>query len=281
MKTYPECMDCFIRQAGDASDLIGSSPSVRKAVIDEVRTILASFPEGTTPPEIARAVYGIVGARCGGGDPYAKIKRKSNILAMELYPSLKKTIRGSRDPLLAAVRIAVAGNVIDYGVPHAFDIEEEVEECLDKPFAFLDYEHFRKDASAARSILYILDNAGEIVFDRMLIEELGPERVTAAVRSKAIINDVTMEDAVFTGLVGITRVIESGSTVPGTVIGETLPEFRELFETADLVISKGQGNYETLSDSSRPIYFIFKAKCPVVAGHAGCKLGDIILKKMG
>jgi uncharacterized protein with ATP-grasp and redox domains len=199
-------------------------------------------------------------------------------MAMELYPRLKKDIEGSEDALLSAVRLAVAGNVIDYGVPHSFDIENEIEDCLRKDFAIFDFEKFARAVKEAKNILYILDNAGEIVFDRILVEELAKD-VVCAVRGKPIINDVTMDDAVQVGLDKVTKVVSSGSDIPGTLPGACDESFRDHYRCADLIISKGQGNFETLADEDRPIFFIFKAKCPVVARHVGCKMGDIILKE--
>ena len=278
MKTHAECLKCFVRQAEDACRLNELDAAFGKKVVEEVSRALPDISAGMTPPEIARTVYGIVEERSGKKDPYKDLKDKSNRMALKLYPELKKRVDGARDRLLAAVRLAVAGNVIDYGLPHVFDIEKEIEECLEKPFAVFDYDGFRKAVSDAGRILYILDNAGEIVLDRLLIETMGKD-VVAAVRSRAIINDVTLDDAHYVGLDKICTVIPSGSDMPGTVISRCGEEFRRYYEEADLIISKGQGNYETLSDEKRPIYFIFKAKCAVVARHVGCRLGDMILKR--
>lgn len=278
MKTYPECYKCFERQARDASRLNGLTPSAEDKVMEEVLQALLRFSPDITPPEIAIKVYGIVEAHSGRKDPYALLKDHSNKMVLELYPELKKKIEVSSDKLITAVRLAVAGNVIDYGVPHSFDIEKEVEECLQKPFACFDIDDFRKAVKEARNILYILDNAGEIVFDKLLMETIGKD-VVAAVRGKAIINDVTMRDAVSVGLDKVARVISSGSDIPGTVPSKCTAEFAEYFRKADLIISKGQGNYETLAEEQGPTFFIFKAKCDVVARHAGCRTGDIILKR--
>lgn len=278
MRTSPECLRCFMRQAKDASRLNALDQDAEKKVLSEVSGALPGFSAETPPPQIAVAVYGIVARHAGGKDPYKGLKDKSNKFALELYPKLKRIVADSPDKLLTAVRLAVAGNVIDYGLPHVFDIEKEVEECLEKKFAEFHYEEFKDAVNKSRDILYILDNAGEIVFDRILIETLG-KKVTAAVRSKPIINDVTMEDAASVGLTGICDVIESGSDMPGTVVTKCTPDFLRHYNSADLIISKGQGNYETLADEKAPIFFIFKAKCEVVARHVGCRLGDIILKK--
>ncbi|MFQ5952226.1 MAG: DUF89 domain-containing protein [Candidatus Omnitrophota bacterium] len=204
MKTYLECIPCFLRQALDAAKLAGADKKVQKEIIDEVSRVLPDFPLNVTPPEIALTVYGIVENHTGGKDAYLEVKKKSNAMAMELYERLKKEVESSEDVLLRAVRLAVAGNVIDYGVPHAFNIEKEIEECLKKDFAIFDFEAFRREVAKAKNILYILDNAGEIAFDRILVEEIGKD-VICAVRGKPIINDVTMEDALQVGLDSVAK----------------------------------------------------------------------------
>jgi damage-control phosphatase, subfamily I len=278
MKTYLECIPCFLRQALEAAKMAGADKKIQKAVMDKVSLALPSFSLDVTPPEIARTVYGIVNKLTGGLDAYAKVKQQSNMMVMDLYPRIVKEIRNSDDPLLTAVRLAVAGNVIDYGVPHSFDIETEIEECLKKDFAVFDFEEFKNGLENAKNILYILDNAGEIVFDKLLVNEIGKD-LTCVVRGEPIINDVTMDDAVQIGLDKVCKVISSGSDVPGTIPELANAEFRKQYEEADIIISKGQGNFETLADEDKPIFFIFKAKCPIVAAHVGCEVGDIILKR--
>lgn len=278
MKTYPECMQCFVRQAVDASTLAGVSEDVYKEILDEVSKLLPKFSTDETPPEIAKHIYSIVESFSGHNDFYREVKKKSNDMALELYPPLRDKVASSEDPLLAAVRLAVAGNVIDYGVPHVFDIENEIEECLTKDFFFFDYAEFKEKIEKANNILYLLDNAGEIVFDKLLIETIGKD-VVCAVREVPIINDVTLEDAKYVGLDKVAKVISSGSNLPGTVPGLCTDEFMEYFDNADVIVSKGQGNFETLNDVKSPIFFIFKAKCPVVSRFLGCTEGDILLKQ--
>ncbi len=278
MKTYLECIPCFIRQALAAARLLKADKGTQKAIMDEVAVVLPKFSTEVTPPEIARKIYRIVEKYTGGEDAYKQLKHKCNKMAMGLYADLKEGVKKSEDPLLSAVRLAVAGNVIDYGIFDSFDIGKEIEECLEKDFAVFDFEEFRDELSRADRVLYILDNAGEIVFDKILIEEMGKD-VVCAVRGRPIINDVTMRDAEEVGLEKICKVISSGSDVPGTLPGDATEEFRKYYDNADVVISKGQGNFETLTDENRSIYFIFKAKCHVVASLLECELGDIILKR--
>ena len=133
------------------------------------------------------------------------------------------------------------------------------------------------DAANAQDILYLADNAGEIVFDRLLIEQLPMQKITVVVKGFPIINDATMEDAVAAGLTEIVSVIDNGSDAPGTILEICSDAFVSRFEQADLIITKGQGNYETLSDIDKNIYFILKAKCPVIASDLGCPIGQMVL----
>lgn len=276
MKTNLECLPCFLRQSLDAARLSEACFQIQKDIINEVNKKIFCLSLDSTPPEIAGEVYAIIAKHINDGDVYSRIKSDSNKKALNLYPKLKDLIKDSEDPLLMAGRIAVAGNVIDYGLPHVFDIENEIEECLNKDFAIFDWECFREKISKARTVLYILDNAGEVVFDRLLIEQIDAE-VICAVREKPVINDATVADAREAGLDKVAEVISSGSDCPGTVISRVNNCFRRIYFNSDVVISKGQGNFETLSEEKRDIFFMFKAKCSVVARHIGCKVGDSIL----
>jgi uncharacterized protein with ATP-grasp and redox domains len=142
-----------------------------------------------------------------------------------------------------------------------------------------DLDGFRNAAAAAKDILYIADNAGEIVFDRLLIKQIGPEKITFVVKGGPIINDATIEDAQAAGLTDLMKVIDTGDDAPGTILEFCSEDFQHCFEAADLVIAKGQGNYETLSNIDKNIFFLVKAKCPVIARDLGCEVGETILQK--
>jgi len=140
-------------------------------------------------------------------------------------------------------------------------------------------ESFRKTVTEAQNILYLSDNAGEIVFDKLLIEQLGPEKVTLAVKARPVLNDATAEDAGAAGLIDLVEVIDTGDDAPGTILETCSGVFRYFFEAADVVIAKGQGNYESLSDVDKNIFFMLKAKCPVIAEHLGCEVNQMILRR--
>jgi uncharacterized protein with ATP-grasp and redox domains len=186
-------------------------------------------------------------------------------------------VEKAEDPLKTAVMLAITGNVIDFGANPQFRLEEEIQEVAQKEPTINHYEDLEDRLAHAREILYIGDNAGETVFDRVLIETLG-KPVTFVVREGPIINDATREDATKSGLDKVATVVSSGCDAPGTVLSRCTGEFLDHFERADLIISKGQGNYETLSGENRPIFHLLKAKCPVIAKDLGVEVGDWVIK---
>ena len=289
MKTYLECIPCFFKQALEAARLSGANNRTQKRILDAVALSIPKFPLSSSPPEMARVIHGIVKKITTKNDPYAKIKEKSNKLALRVYPKLKEKIARSRDKLLTAIELAIAGNIIDYGVKNSLNVKKELDKILDKESeairrkgkSIFDYGEFKHALKNAKTILYLSDNAGEVIFDRILIEEI-KERdkdkdIIYAVKEKAIINDALAEDARISGISRYARIVSSGLDTPGTVLSLCSKEFLRTFRRADMIISKGQGNFEALSDSKRPIFFLFMAKCPVVAQDVRCKVGDIIL----
>jgi uncharacterized protein with ATP-grasp and redox domains len=213
----------------------------------------------------------------GVNDPYKAIKDQSIAEAKALYPELKEKVALSENPLLTATRIAIAGNVIDFGVNTDFNLKNDLERILIQDFAVLDLELLENQLKNAKNILYLGDNAGESVFDKLLIETINLP-TTYAVRDVPVINDVVIEDAINSDLDKVARIISSGSPAPGTILHLCSPEFLEIFNHADIVISKGQGNYEGLSDANRSIFFMLKAKCSVIARDLNIKVNDIVLK---
>ena len=272
--------------------ITGVDEATQKRVLNEVSKLIPGFPLDASPPKMGREIFRIVKGITGKDDPFKKIKQKSNKLVLDIYPKLKEEIRSSDDKLLTAVELAIAGNVIDYGVKNSLDVDKEIEKILAGDFVGVeksskksfDYQEFKDALNNAESILYLGDNTGEIVFDKLLIEELSnilPDtKITYVVRDKPVINDVLVEDAVSCGLDKIVDVISSGCDAPGTILDLCSKEFLKLYESAELIISKGQGNFETLADEKRPIFFLFKVKCPVIANHTGFNMGDIVLKKI-
>jgi len=277
MKTYLDCIPCFFNQALRAGRIATDDERKIKRILDEIGMVLKDIPLESTPPETGRLIYEKVREITGNDDPYKEIKIESTHKALSLYDSLKQKVEQSDDSLLSAIRIAIAGNTIDFGVYRNFDIEREIHEALEKDFAKYDYTKFKECLDKTDEILYIGDNAGESVFDRILIEEL-KKPVIYVVRDEPVINDVTYDDALLAGIDTVATIVSSGTNAPGTILTTCSNEFRKIYNDAKYVISKGQGNYEGLSDEKKPIFFMLKAKCHVIAKDIGVTEADIVLK---
>jgi uncharacterized protein with ATP-grasp and redox domains len=277
MKTYLECIPCFFRQALSAARAATKDERAVKAVLDRVAGFIPSIPLDSPPPEIARLVYGAVREVTGVVDPFKAYKEKSIENALSFYGELKSAVDRSEDPLRAAVRMAIAGNVIDLAANPDFDLQAELKDFSERALSVDHYESFRQRVEQARTVLYLGDNAGETVFDRVLIETMDKDTVYA-VRDVAIINDAIIEDAQKSGIGEVARIISSGCDAPGTILERCSEEFLDIFRAADLVVSKGQGNLESLSGEEGPIYFLLKVKCPVIARHLGTQGSGMVLK---
>ena len=288
MRTYLDCIPCFYRQALDAARIAGTDEIKQKQIVDKISQLIPDFPLEASPPEMGRAIYSLVGKISGVKDPFKEIKENSNKFALKLYPELKQEINNSEDRLLAAVKLSIIGNIIDYGAKNSLDVPKEIDYLFQGDFKtdnknnpiFFKYKQFKEALNKVNNIIYLADNAGEVVFDRLLIEELVEElgkEVIYVVKSKPIINDALIEDALFCGINRTAKLISSGSDAPGTLLKYCSPEFIRLYQKAELIISKGQGNYEALSEEDRPTFFLFRAKCPVITEDVGCNVGDMVL----
>ena len=278
MKSYLDCYPCFFKQAIKTSRMITSDEKKIWQILNEVSLSLPEIPFGATPPEIGREVYRIISKITGIKDPYRKLKEKCTRQALSLYPELKKLINSAEDRLMTAVRISIAGNIIDYGANFDFDLKKDVGTILSQDFSINHYREFCEALDKARKILYLADNAGETVFDRLLIEEIN-RPVIYVVRAHPVINDATREDALLAGIDKVAEIVSSGCDAPGNILKFCSDEFLKVYRSADLIISKGQGNYEGLSDEDRPIFFLLKAKCHVIARDIGIDEGSIVLMK--
>jgi len=282
MRTYFDCIPCFVRQSLDAVRLITDDESVHEQVVRNILRLAVDLDMSQSPPVLGQQIHRLIRELVGMEDPYHEIKEQFNNLALTLYPELRKLIISSEDPLETAIRLAIAGNIIDFGVKSKLqesELEKTISECLAAEFSGMQLKPFRQAVNEAEEILYIADNAGEIIFDRLLIEQLPTEKVTVVVKGGPVINDATMKDAGIVGLTRIVEVIDNGSDAPGTILEDCSDYFRGHFGRADLVIAKGQGNYETLSEVNKNIFFILKAKCSVIARDLECDVGEMILRR--
>lgn len=272
MRTYLECIPCVMTQGLNAARLATPDENLHEQVLRTLSAELSEVDWSGTPMVLGRIAQRLVEELTGRRDPYLSIRQRCNAEALALYPRLKQLVRDADDPLLTAVKIAVAGNIIDFGVAsHEFDVENTLQEVLGSPFAVDDYERFAQRLSSGRSVLYLADNAGEIVFDRVLIEQMNGVDITVAVKSEPFINDAILTDAQASGLTEVAKVIE----VP--LHPETSEQMRQAWESADIIISKGQANYEAFSEMDGAIFFLLLAKCSVLAGHIGVRKGDMVL----
>lgn len=281
MKGTLDCIPCFIRQALEAARMASDNPAVHEAVFRQVLTFTAGIDLTVPPPVVSRQIHHLIRQISGNSDPYKQVKHCYNQLALQWLPVLRERVQTSGDPFGASVRLAIAGNIIDFGVNGTLQmhtVQETIDRALHQPLDEQTLRQFREAIMAARSILYLGDNAGEIVFDRLLLEQMPREKVTFVVKGSPIINDAVMEDAVEAGLTEMVRVIDSGSNAPGTVLDDCSPEFRRLFQQSDVIIAKGQGNFETLDEMQANLFFLFQVKCPVVAAHLGKSIGTFMLR---
>jgi uncharacterized protein with ATP-grasp and redox domains len=249
--------------------------AIHAQVLREVLLEAAGWDMNLPAPVSSQRVQRRLHELTGVADPYRDAKRRFNELALELLPELRAKVEAAADPLQAAVRVAIAGNVIDVGVDGNLcetDIRRSLLQSLVDPFAG-DLDSFRAAIAGAKEILYLADNTGEIVFDRLLTEHIPAQRVTVAVRGAPVLNDAMLADARIAGLDQVAQLIDNGSDAPGTILSECSTAFRERFESADIIIAKGQGNFETLAGGPGNIFFLLKIKCPVVAVHTGLDIG--------
>lgn len=279
MLTYLDCYPCLMRQALSAARMVTDDESAQQAVMTETLALLQKLPPDATPPEIAFAVHRIVRERLGDSDPYREAKAESTRVALALYPRLKTLVAQSKDPLNAAVRLSIAGNIIDFGVSDDIpDLWATVERVMAAPFAIDHLARLRAALAAADHVLYLADNAGETVFDRVLIEQLAPP-VVYAVKGGPVLNDATVDDALAAGLDTCCTIVDNGSAAPGTILDLCSTEFREAFDSAPLIIAKGQANYETLSEAGPRAFCLLQAKCPVIAADLAAPVGGAIVRQ--
>jgi damage-control phosphatase, subfamily I len=280
MKATLDCFPCFLHQSiialrfGTKDEAL--QEAILKSTLEEIQKADTSKPPAYTTSFIHRKIRQMLGK-----DPFREIKAEYNRIALALYPSLKTAVEKSPDPLWTSARLAIAGNVIDFGIFTSVDITGTAERALKNQLAVDDYPAFKDAVLQNNEILYLADNAGEIVFDRLLIEtliQLG-KKVKTVVKGSPVINDSTMVDAEETGLGEICEVIDNGSDAVGTMLDWTPPAFQKTFHNAKLIISKGQGNFETLVGTDKKIFFLFQSKCDVVSKELGLSKGSMLLKK--
>jgi len=274
-----ECIPCAI---GSLINLFnkGLIPSKKQdTAIRSVLKYLSDVDFNQTPPALGQEMHSIIRHVLDDQDPYKKLKIEFNSLLLDYYPKLKEKVENAPDPFDFALRLAIAGNVIDFGPNNSFNINDTLKKSEKVTIATEQIQELREAISAAETLLYLGDNAGEIVLDRLFLETIKHPNVFFAVRGGPIINDITKEDAEQIGINNIAKIISNGDNAPGTILENVSPNFLGIFNKADLIIAKGQGNYESLSGLDKNIYFLLMVKCDHMANHLGVNKGDFLVRK--
>ena len=277
------CIECIINQSLRVADAIGADDALREQLHRSVCEASKHFDFRFSPPEVAADVYETMARIADKEDLYDEVKQLSTAKAQQALPTLYERLQSSENPFMTALKIAVAGNVIDLAAAVSFDLDEELKSVFHTPFAIDDTAALEAMLSQAKTLLYIADNAGEHIFDYVTIETLQrlyPNlHVFYMVRGNAIINDVTVNEAKAAGFDTLCTLVDSGVNTPGFAYARATIRAQELFDTADVVLAKGMGNYECLSPATRHnLCYLLKVKCSVVADSLDQEIGDIICK---
>ena len=285
MDTALECMPCFEKMAvREARLACPDDPALQREIVVAWEALLATLDMHVPPPAIARLLAELVREKSGRCDLYAEDKREANAFVAGLLPDLKNRLEAERaaggDTLALALELATIGNYIDRGVELEFDLEKELAEVAGEVQGEA-MGQFRGLARKGSSVLILGDNTGEIVLDTLLVEELKRTGcdVTYAVRSRPVLNDATMDDARAVGMTELCRVVESGVDTPGTVLDRCSPGFLDRMRGADVILSKGQGNFESLEGLWPGIFCAFKVKCQRIARRTGLPKGSSAFRR--
>ncbi|MHA1932834.1 MAG: damage-control phosphatase ARMT1 family protein [Promethearchaeota archaeon] len=289
MKLEPECVGCIFNQILKAFKLLQPDISREDIILAQKKLMkfLLNFDIHTNvSPILGKVAYSIISEVLGEIDPYKNLKKQYNQLALDYYEEIRKVIEEAVDPLFQALLVSAIGNTIDFASQHEIDLISDIKSFNMEDLVINDYTSFKKAIGKAKSLLIIGDNSGEIVFDKFLIitlKKFYPSlNIIYSVRESPIINDATMEDAKFIGLTDVVRVVESSAT-PGVDIDSSPDQFKNLFfQKGTMVLSKGQGNFESLYDIELPgkdIFYLMKVKCNLMERIFRAKIGNLIFKK--
>ncbi|WIV12482.1 ARMT1-like domain-containing protein [Proteiniborus sp. MB09-C3] len=283
MKISRECISCLARQAVEIAEEATNNVTMQEEIIKRALRELGEIDFNEAAPEIAFRMHQHAKNITGVNDPYKRLKEQYNEIAKEIYERIieEKWLDKAEDRFDMACRLAIAGNIIDFSVGlklEPSDIVKSVEDSIKHDIFGTGTIALREAVEMSKNIMYIADNSGEIIFDKFLLENLPTSKVTYVVKGGPIVNDATMEDAISTGVTDLVRVIDNGHSAQGTILKDCSSTFKSEFNKADLIISKGQANFETLSDiKDKNIFYLLRAKCSSVASAIGCKPMDYVL----
>jgi len=288
MKTSLMCMECNVKQVIKLADLLKINKDKQEIAIKRIFKALSEISFDMSNPEIMGTVtWKIITEVFENEDPYKEIKKFYNQSLLDVYDDVENIIKDSDDKFDTALKIAVIGNVIDFAARHTFDknsVFEMMEKIDEIKFVIDNREALKKQLKDCKILLYIGDNCGEIVLDKLFIKtikEIYPNiKIYFGVRGKAIINDITIDDAKQVKMDEVAEVISSGAMFPGTILHKSSEEFQKVFNESDIVLAKGQGNYESLSDLKRKgLFLILLVKCTYIAKAIPSNVMDYVIKE--
>ncbi|MFC1671254.1 DUF89 domain-containing protein [Spirochaetota bacterium] len=292
MKLGKKCLSCLVGQIENCLEVMNIKEEKTLPILQDAMTVISKSDTSKSPPLIGREAYTRICELTGIVDPFERIKKYSNDMAMRLLPFARSLTQKGDDPILSSLKISITGNIIDYGAPgesNEDEIKQLLIESVETHIDNITFNDFLHDIDNSEKILFLGDNSGEIVFDKLFIENLPSDKIIFSVRGKPIINDSTLIDAEYTGLNKLVKVIDTGDNTPGIDFSRCSNHFLDEFKTADMIILKGQGNLETLIDENisgyikkeTPLYFLLKVKCYFVAELLEKNIGDIVFIKKG
>ena len=286
MRLHLECIPCYLRQALEAVQMATDDKKLQEQILRKCLIVASKFDTGDSGFVLHSKIQKIIKRILPDGDPYREVKEEYNRMALGLVNKLEEIIKNSKNPFEVSLRISLVGNIIDFGPKVDLNkniLREAIKKSLSQDMDMDKIKLLKEEIDNAKRILFIGDNAGEIVFDKIFIENLPGEKITYVVRGGPALNDATMEDAEMVGMTDSVKVMTTGLDMPAAVLSLCSGEFLKEYRKSDLIIAKGQGNYEALCDEKKKIFFLLKIKCPVVAENFSgrYKLGDIIVDKIG
>ena len=284
MKLHLECVPCYIRQALDAAKMATKDEKLQEQVLRESIIAASEFDIDSSGFILQAKIKKVMGKILPATDPYREVKEKYNRIVLDLEEDIKKIIRDSKDPFETSLRIALAGNIIDFGPNTNLNskiLKNAIKKSLSQRLDNKKIKLLKENIDNAKRILFIGDNAGEIVLDKIFIEKLPKEKITYVVRGGYALNDATMQDAKMVGMTDTVRVITTGLDMPAAILPLCSKDFLVNYKKSDLIIAKGQGNYEALCEEDKNIFFLLKIKCPIVAStfKKRYKVGDIVVDR--
>ena len=276
-----ECLICQVKALPKRMDKYQIAPQKRNELVSRLIKDIAEIDlNDSYSPEITSNILKKLMRESDISDPYEKEKKDSNREMLERYDEFKQMITNPENPFDTALRLSIAGNIIDFGPDHKFDIHETIAKVMSSDFAVNDSAQLQDAIKNAKTILYLGDNCGEVVLDKLFLETINHPNVVFAVRNSAVLNDVTLKEATEVGIPQVARLISNGDDTPSTLLHRVSPEFKAVYDSADLIISKGMGNFEGLMNKKDPrLFYLLMIKCHVIGQKLGAQKGEFVVKR--